>query len=88
MALVSGIFFGSSPESVGARVPCGGVLKAFLRHFQGKKNGLDFDLEKESALTARAARAKRDILPALTWLSLVRLLASRARLRFTRQETA
>ncbi len=43
---------------------------------------------QKTTLTEQAVRAKRGFLPALTWLSLVGLLASRARLRFTRQKPA
>ncbi len=60
-----------------------GVFEAF----QGKKNGSGIWPPKNT-LTEQAVRAKRGFLPALAWLSLVGLLASRARLRFTRQKPA
>jgi hypothetical protein len=43
---------------------------------------------QKATLAEQAVRAKWGFLPALTWLSLVGLLASRARLRFIRQKPA
>ncbi len=60
-----------------------GVFEAF----QGKRMVQEFGLPK-GTLTEQAVRGKRGFLPALTWLSLAGLLASRARLRFTRQKPA
>lgn len=63
----------------GFREAFGKALIGVFQAFQGKKNGLRLDGQKATR------RGQRDILPALAWLSLAGLLASRARLRFTRQ---
>ena len=56
-----------------------------LKGVQGKKNPAESQERTTTALADSSTRARQVILPALTWLSLVGLLASRARLRFTRQ---
>ena len=43
-------------------------------------------VRRKGALAVGTARAEQDYSPALTWLSLVGLLPSRARLRFTRRQ--
>jgi len=65
----------------------GRVREGFDRRFSGisgQKEWFTIRLPKSDPDGA-TRRGRRDILPALAWLSLAGLLASRARLRFTRR---
>ena len=58
------------------------LMVGFLRHGRTKRM---MDPERNKALSRYRRQGQAVILPALTWLSLVGLLPSRAQLRFTRQ---